>query len=142
MESKVDGMSDAYDNFVAAATRVLQANEAAGGRRTVATEVALENFKNRWEVFKATCDRVEEIVEEARRRIAPEYVVDVAGGMAPAAAVGAARVPPFSVPQLEQALHVVHSMAADLRQASGGSAAPSAAVPPSDAVPPSEEKDE
>ncbi|KAG1361169.1 Mediator of RNA polymerase II transcription subunit 32 [Cocos nucifera] len=142
MESTVDAMSNAYDDFVAAAAGFIEAKEAAGGRRTAATEVALENFKNRWEVFKVTCDRAEEIVEEARRRIAPEYVVDVAGGMAPTAAVEAARVPPFSVPQLEQALHVVHSMAADLRQGSGGGAAPTAAVPPSDAAPPSEGKDQ
>ncbi|XP_073102603.1 mediator of RNA polymerase II transcription subunit 32-like [Elaeis guineensis] len=142
MESTVDAMSDAYDDLVAAAAGLLEVKEATCGRRTAAMEVALENFKNRWEVFKVTCDRAEEILEEARRRIAPEYVVDVAGGMAPAAAVEAASVPPFSVPQLEQAIHAVHSMTADLRQLSGGGAAPSAAVPPSDAALPSEEKDQ
>lgn len=136
-------MSDAYDDFVAAATGFIEAHEATGGRRTESTEVALKNFKHRWEVFKVTCDRAEEIVEEARRRIAPEYVVEVAGGMAPAAAVEAARrVPPFSVPQLEHALDVAHLMVADLLQGSGGGASPSAAVLPSDSASPSEEKDQ
>ncbi|URE44610.1 hypothetical protein MUK42_14187 [Musa troglodytarum] len=144
MESTIKTMSSAYEDFAAAAASVVREREASGGRRTAATDVALENFRQRWELFRASCDRAEEVMDMARRRITTEYVVDAAASAAerPAEARPAeAGLPPVSVPQLEQALHAVNSLAADLRRGSGGGALSSPPTSPSGVTPQGDKAD-
>ncbi|KAK8963157.1 Mediator of RNA polymerase II transcription subunit 32 [Platanthera guangdongensis] len=51
MDATVDALSSAYLDFVAAAAAVVEAKEQSGGQKTALTEAALENFKQRWELF-------------------------------------------------------------------------------------------
>ncbi|XP_064986819.1 mediator of RNA polymerase II transcription subunit 32-like [Musa acuminata AAA Group] len=129
MESTIKAMSSAYEDFAAAAASVVREREASGGRRTAATDVALENFRQRWELFRASCDRAEEVMDMARRRITTESVVDAAASAAERPAE--AGLTPVSVPRLEQALHAVNSLAADLRRGPGGAAVSSPPSSPS-----------
>ncbi|XP_009420944.2 mediator of RNA polymerase II transcription subunit 32-like [Musa acuminata AAA Group] len=138
MESTIDEMSNAYEDFVAAAADVAREREASGGRRTAAIDVALENFRHRWELFRASCDQAEEVIDMARRRITTEYVADAASAAARPAEAG---LPPVSVLRLEQALHAVNSLAADLRRGSGGGAVSSPPTSPSGVTPQGDEAD-
>ncbi|GMH23561.1 hypothetical protein Nepgr_025404 [Nepenthes gracilis] len=80
MDNIVDALNNAYQEFLAAAAGVLEAREASGGRKTSATDAALENFKQHWELFRVACDQAEEFVESAKQRIGSECLVDEATG--------------------------------------------------------------
>ncbi|CAA6662999.1 unnamed protein product [Spirodela intermedia] len=113
MESLVDALGNAYDEFVAAAAGVLEAKESSGGRRTVA------------------CDHAEEFVESAKQRIGSECLVDEATGVAAAAAVSGRQVqdagnglPPISAVRLEQMSKAVRWLVIELQHGSGTAGAP------------------
>ncbi|XP_074573454.1 mediator of RNA polymerase II transcription subunit 32-like [Curcuma longa] len=111
MDSAIEAMSSEYEELVAAAVEVVE--KSSGGR----PGRALEELKQRWQLFVAACDEAEEVVELARRRITADHVIDVASGMAPGGSA-APPLPSISVPHLERAVHAVNSLAADLRQGS------------------------
>ncbi|KAI6677771.1 hypothetical protein NL676_038567 [Syzygium grande] len=104
MDNIVDSLSSAYQEFLAAAASVLEAREASGAQKIAATDAALENFKQHWELFRVACDQAEEFVESVKQRIGSECLVDEATGSAvgkpgQAAAPG---LPPISAVRLEQ----------------------------------------
>ncbi|KAG6503508.1 mediator of RNA polymerase II transcription subunit 32-like [Zingiber officinale] len=76
MDSAIEVMSREYEELVAAAVEVVEKSGGQPGR-------ALEELKQRWQLFMAACDEAEEVLELARRRITAEHVMDVASGMAP-----------------------------------------------------------
>ncbi|KAA8545953.1 hypothetical protein F0562_020596 [Nyssa sinensis] len=104
MDNIVDALNNAYREFVAAAASVLEVKESSGGQKTAATDAALENFKQRWELFRVACDQAEEFVESVKQRIGSECLVDeatgsVVGKPGQAASTG---LPPISAVRLEQ----------------------------------------
>ncbi|XP_072978136.1 mediator of RNA polymerase II transcription subunit 32 [Typha angustifolia] len=132
MESTVDALSAAYQDFVAAAAGVLEAKELSGGQNTAATDASLESFKQRWELFRVACDQAEEFVESMKQRIGSECLVDEATGIAPsssssAAAAGASGIPPISAVRLEQMSKAVRWLVIELQHGSGGPGPGSAA---------------
>ncbi|CAL5197553.1 unnamed protein product [Lathyrus oleraceus] len=68
MDSMVDSLSSAYEDFVAAATTFLEAKETSGALKNAATETALQNFKQKWELFKVACDQAEEYVFSVKKK--------------------------------------------------------------------------
>ncbi|CAA7399425.1 unnamed protein product [Spirodela intermedia] len=131
MESLVDALGNAYDEFVAAAAGVLEAKESSGGQKNAATDAALENFKQKWELFRVACDHAEEFVESAKQRIGSECLVDEATGVAAAAAVSGRQVqdagnglPPISAVRLEQMSKAVRWLVIELQHGSGTAGAP------------------
>ena len=62
MDKVVDCLDNAYQEFVAAATNVLETKASANGERTAATDAALEIFSKKWEAFKVACDQADELV--------------------------------------------------------------------------------
>ncbi|CAK9142590.1 unnamed protein product [Ilex paraguariensis] len=121
MDNMVDDLNSAYLEFVAAAAGVLEAKETSGGQQTAATDAALENFKQRWELFRVACDQAEEFVESVKQRIGSECLVDeatgsVAGKPGQAAATG---LPPISAVRLEQMSKAVRFLVIELQHGSG-----------------------
>ncbi|XP_068657635.1 mediator of RNA polymerase II transcription subunit 32-like [Aristolochia californica] len=122
MDSTVDALSNAYQEFVKAATGVLEAKEQSGGQKTAATDAALENFKQRWELFRVACDQAEELLESAKQRIGSECLVDEATGTATAKPGQSNSVlPPISAVRLEQMSKAVRWLVIELQQGSGTS---------------------
>ncbi|KAG6506893.1 mediator of RNA polymerase II transcription subunit 32-like [Zingiber officinale] len=107
MDGAIEAMSSEYQAFVAAAVEVVESSGGPPGR-------ALEELKQRWQLFMAACDEAEEVVELARRRITAEHVMDVASGMV-LGGPAAPPLPPISAPCLERAVQAVKSLAVDLR---------------------------
>ncbi|CAJ1930924.1 unnamed protein product [Sphenostylis stenocarpa] len=133
MDSVVDSLNNAYQDFVAAAANVLEAKENAGSIKTTATDTALENFKQKWELFRVACDQAEEFVESVKQRIGSECLVDeatrpVAGKPGQATMTG---LPPISAVRLEQMSKAVRWLVIELQHGSGTSSASSALSPPS-----------
>ncbi|XP_044968708.1 mediator of RNA polymerase II transcription subunit 32 isoform X2 [Hordeum vulgare subsp. vulgare] len=132
MDATVDELSAAYKEFVAAAVAVMEAREQSGGQKTAATDTALEAFKQRWELFRVSCDHAEELVESIRQRIGSECLVDEATGSsssssAPASvALAAPGIKPISAVRLEQMSKAVRWLVIELQHGAGG---PSAAGP-------------
>lgn len=62
MDTTIEAMSSEYEELVAAAMEVIEQSGSRPG-------AALERFKQRWQLFMASCDEAEEVVELARRRI-------------------------------------------------------------------------
>ncbi|EEE51355.1 hypothetical protein OsJ_32364 [Oryza sativa Japonica Group] len=91
MEATVDELSEAYQEFVAAAAAVVEARGQSGGEKNAATDAALEAFKQRWELFRVACDHAEELVESIRQRIGSECLVDEATGASSSSSGGAGR---------------------------------------------------
>ncbi|KAJ4850409.1 Mediator of RNA polymerase II transcription subunit 32 [Turnera subulata] len=121
MDSIVDSLNNAYQEFVAAAANVLEAKELSGGQKTSATDVALENFKQRWELFRVACDQAEEFVESVKQRIGSECLVDEAtGSMTGKSTTG---LPPISAVRLEQMSKAVRWLVIELQNGSGAAAA-------------------
>ncbi|MQM16298.1 hypothetical protein Taro_049254 [Colocasia esculenta] len=142
MEALVDALSSAYEEFVASAAGVLEAKEASGGQKTVATDAALEDFKQRWELFRVACDHAEEFVESAKQRIGSECLVDEATGLTAAAAPGKPGqvvggghgLPPISAVRLEQMSKAVRWLVIELQHGPGAAGASHPhASPPFDA---------
>ncbi|KAJ8767188.1 hypothetical protein K2173_013585 [Erythroxylum novogranatense] len=119
MDNIVDSLNNAYQEFVAAAVSVLEAKELTGGQKTAATDAALENFKQRWELFKVACDQAEEFVESVRQRIGSECLVDEATGSVTTGKSGTG-LPPISAVRLEQMSKAVRWLVIELQQGSGG----------------------
>ncbi|XP_051146400.1 mediator of RNA polymerase II transcription subunit 32 [Andrographis paniculata] len=134
MDSIVDSLNSAYHDFIAAMATVLEAKETSGGQKTPATDAALENFKQRWELFRVACDQAEEFVESVKQRIGSECLVDEATG-AVATKPGQPAptgLPPISAVRLEQMSKAVRWLVIELQQGSGagaGSSHPSSAAP-------------
>lgn len=80
MDNIVDSLENAYQEFVIAATDVLEAKETFGAQNTPVTEAALEAFKHKWELFRVTCDQAEDFVESMKQRIGLELLMDEASG--------------------------------------------------------------
>ncbi|KAK9286515.1 hypothetical protein L1049_014913 [Liquidambar formosana] len=121
MDNIVDTLNNAYQEFIAAAAGVLEAKEISGGQKTASTDAALENFKQRWELFRVACDQAEEFVESVKQRIGSECLVDeatgsVAGKSGQAASTG---LPPISAVRLEQMSKAVRWLVIELQQGSG-----------------------
>ncbi|XP_008790345.1 mediator of RNA polymerase II transcription subunit 32-like [Phoenix dactylifera] len=135
MESTVEALSAAYQEFVAAAAGVLEAKEQSGGQKTAATEAALEVFKQRWELFRVSCDQAEEFVESMKQRIGSECLVDEATGAAPAPAPAPARppaasgIPPISAVRLEQMSKAVRWLVIELQHGAGTAPHPHTSAP-------------
>ncbi|RWR72353.1 mediator of RNA polymerase II transcription subunit 32 [Cinnamomum micranthum f. kanehirae] len=120
MESTVDALNNAYQEFVAAAAGVLEAKELTGGQKTAATDAALEKFKQQWELFRVACDQAEEFVESVKQRIGSECLVDEAtGSVAVKPGQSTASLPPISAVRLEQMSKAVRWLVLELQQGSG-----------------------
>lgn len=121
MDNIVDSLNSAYQEFISAAATALEARENSGGQKTPATDVALENFKQRWELFRVACDQAEEFVESVKQRIGSECLVDEATGSV-AAKPGQptpSGLPPISAVRLEQMSKAVRWLVIELQQESG-----------------------
>ncbi|CAH2038219.1 unnamed protein product, partial [Thlaspi arvense] len=129
MDNIVDSLNKAYEKFVLASANVLEAKESAGGQKASLTDAALENFKEKWELFRVACDQAEEFVESVKQRIGSECLVDEATGLtaatgqATAAAGAATSLPPISAVRLEQMSRAVRWLVLELQRGSGGVAA-------------------
>ncbi|XP_058069062.1 mediator of RNA polymerase II transcription subunit 32 [Magnolia sinica] len=120
MDSIVDALNNAYQEFVAAAGGVLEAKELSGGQKTAATDAALEKFKQQWELFRVACDQAEEFVESVKQRIGSECLVDEAtGSVATRPGPGSAGLPPISAVRLEQMSKAVRWLVIELQHGSG-----------------------
>ncbi|KAF5751119.1 mediator of RNA polymerase II transcription subunit 32-like [Tripterygium wilfordii] len=127
MDNIVDSLTSAYQEFVAAAANVLEIKELSGGQKTVATDMALENFKQKWELFRVACDQAEEFVESLKQRIGSESLIDeatgaLAGGKSGHAAANTG-LAPISALRLEQMSKAVRWLVIELQQGSGAAAA-------------------
>ncbi|EFH68914.1 predicted protein [Arabidopsis lyrata subsp. lyrata] len=129
MDNIVDSLNKAYEKFVLASAGVLESKESAGGQKASLTDAALENFKEKWELFRVACDQAEEFVESVKQRIGSECLVDEAtglttasgnsGGQAPAATGAATSLPPISAVRLEQMSRAVRWLVLELQRGSG-----------------------
>lgn len=120
MDNIVDALNSAYQDFVSAAAGVLESREISGGQVTAATDAALENFKQRWELFRVACDQAEEFVESVKQRIGSECLVDEATGSV-VGKPGTMGLPPISAVRLEQMSKAVRWLVIELQQGSGSS---------------------
>ncbi|KAM7479287.1 hypothetical protein LguiA_027500 [Lonicera macranthoides] len=120
MDNIVDALNSAYQDFVSAAASVLESREISGGQVTAATDAALENFKQRWELFRVACDQAEEFVESVKQRIGSECLVDEATGSV-VGKPGTMGLPPISAVRLEQMSKAVRWLVIELQQGSGSS---------------------
>ncbi|KDP46233.1 hypothetical protein JCGZ_10073 [Jatropha curcas] len=118
MDSIVDSLNNAYQEFIAAAANVLEAKETAGAQKTAATDAALENFKQKWELFRVACDQAEEFVESVKQRIGSECLVDEATGSVTGKS-GTTGLPPISAVRLEQMSKAVRWLVIELQHGSG-----------------------
>ncbi|XP_057788409.1 mediator of RNA polymerase II transcription subunit 32 isoform X1 [Salvia miltiorrhiza] len=134
MDNIVDSLTSAHQEFISAAASTLEAKENSGGQKTPATDAALENFKQRWELFRVACDQAEEFVESVKQRIGSECLVDEAtGSVAPKPGQPApSGLPPISAVRLEQMSKAVRWLVIELQQGSGlggGTSHPNSAAP-------------
>ncbi|KAL2937617.1 Mediator of RNA polymerase II transcription subunit 32 [Bienertia sinuspersici] len=123
MDNIVDALNNAYQDFLGAAAGVLEAKEASGSQKTPATDAALENFKQRWELLRVGCDQAEEFVESVKQRIGSECLVDEATGSLTGkpGQPPIAGLPPISAVRLEQMSKAVRWLVIELQQGSGNS---------------------
>jgi len=75
MDSVVDSLKNAYQDFVDAAAAVLEASDISGAPDTTATDTALKSFKQKLELFKVACDQAEEYVQSVKQRVESESLV-------------------------------------------------------------------
>jgi hypothetical protein len=121
MESTIESLNAAYQDFISAATDVLESRHSSGREDTPATAAALEAFKQKWELFRVTCDQAEELIESVRQRIGSECLVDEAtGGVGSASGPGSLGISPISAVRLEQMSKAVRWLVIELQQGSGG----------------------
>ncbi|XP_061372696.1 mediator of RNA polymerase II transcription subunit 32 [Gastrolobium bilobum] len=133
MDNVVDSLNNAYQDFIAAAANVLECRENTSALKTTATDTALENFKQKWELFRVACDQAEEFVESLKQRIGSECLVDeatgsVAGKPGQATMTG---LPPISAVRLEQMSKAVRWLVIELQHGSGAGTSNSALSHPS-----------
>lgn len=135
MDNMVDSLNIAYQELVSAAANVLEAREGSATQKILVTDDALENFKQKWELFKVACDQAEEFVESIKQRIGSECLVDEATGTT----VGKPRqgpttgLPPISAVRLEQMSKAVRWLVIELQNGAsvpgGGSQSHSSSAP-------------
>uniref|UniRef100_A0A0E0Q5T6 F-box domain-containing protein n=1 Tax=Oryza rufipogon TaxID=4529 RepID=A0A0E0Q5T6_ORYRU len=79
MDAKVDEVSKAYQELVAAAQAILEARRQPGGENTAAMDAAREAFEQRRKLFAVACDDADALVQSARQSIVsdPGRFVDV-----------------------------------------------------------------
>ncbi|CAN1299314.1 Mediator of RNA polymerase II transcription subunit 32 [Linum perenne] len=126
MDDMADSLNNAYQEFVTAAANVIETKELDGAQKTVGTDTLLENFKQKWELFRVACDQAEEIVESARQRIESECLVDEATGTGTATVnpkPGQTSLAPMSAVRLEQMSKAVRKLMIELQHGSGAAAA-------------------
>ncbi|XP_074585014.1 mediator of RNA polymerase II transcription subunit 32-like [Curcuma longa] len=87
MEKAAEEAQRAYDGFVVAMAAVVEANAAACGERTAATEAALEALRDQYRSFLCALDAPEATVDASKQRFTAEI-----GGFVDESAVG--RMPP------------------------------------------------
>ncbi|KAL6546040.1 Mediator of RNA polymerase II transcription subunit 32 [Orobanche gracilis] len=137
MENIVDSLNNAYQEFISAAASALEAKETSGGQKTPTTDGALENFKQRWELFRVACDQAEEFVESMKQRIGSECLVDEATGSVAnkSGQHGPSGIPTISAVRLEQMSKSVRSLVIELQQGlgTGGGGSHSSSNAPFDA---------
>ncbi|KAH0643031.1 hypothetical protein KY289_034005 [Solanum tuberosum] len=135
MDSLVDALSSAYQDFVAASAVVLESKESSNGQKTAATDAALENFKQKWELFRVACDQAEEFVESVKQRIGSECLVDEATGTVSGkpGQPAASGLQPISAVRLEQMSKAVRWLVIELQHGSGANNA--SAVHPNPSAP-------
>ncbi|PON73295.1 RNA polymerase II, Rpb, partial [Trema orientale] len=139
MDKMVDTLNNAYQEFVGAAANVLEAKESSVAQKTLSTDAALENFKQKWELFRVACDQAEEFVESVKQRIGSECLVDEAtgsvagksGGSGNTLAAAATGLPRISAVRLEQMSKAVRWLVIELQHGSGSSAGSAAHSHPS-----------
>ncbi|KAJ7978383.1 mediator of RNA polymerase II transcription subunit 32-like [Quillaja saponaria] len=133
MDSIVDSLESAYQDFIAAAANVLETKESSSGQKTATTDAALENFKQKWELFRVACDQAEEFVESVKQRIGSECLVDEATGSVTGRSGQATTtgLPPISAVRLEQMSKAVRWLVIELQQGSGAASSSSAHSQPS-----------
>ncbi|KAK1384922.1 Mediator of RNA polymerase II transcription subunit 32 [Heracleum sosnowskyi] len=121
MDSIVNALNTAYLEYVIAAVAALEAKELSGGQITAATDAALENFKQRWELFRVACDRDKGFIESFKQRIGSECLVDEATSSATAKPGQSAvpGLPPISAVRLEQMSKAIRWLVIELQQGSG-----------------------
>ncbi|XVF67370.1 hypothetical protein PTKIN_Ptkin10aG0115500 [Pterospermum kingtungense] len=115
----IDSLNNAYQEFVATAANVLEANESLGAQKTVATDAALENFKQKGELFRVGCDQAEEFVESVKQRIGLECLVDEATGSIAEKLGQSTSLPPISAVHLEQMSKAIRWLVIELQHSSG-----------------------
>ncbi|WCJ33886.1 hypothetical protein M5689_015220 [Euphorbia peplus] len=126
MDNIVDSLNNAYQDFVASAASVLEAKDAAVAQKTQATDTALENFKQKWELFRVACDQAEEFVESVKQRIGSECLVDEATGSSTGKSTTG--LPPISAVRLEQMSKAVRWLVIELQHGSGAAGGAAAAA--------------
>lgn len=121
MDAIVDSLNSAYQDFVTAAANVFDSRESSGVPKTASTDAALENFKQKWELFRVACDQAEEFVESVKQRIGSECLVDEATGsvVGKSGQSGSTGLPPISAVRLEQMSKAVRWLVLELQQGSG-----------------------
>ncbi|KAJ4825040.1 hypothetical protein Tsubulata_009704 [Turnera subulata] len=83
MDSVVDSLNNAHQEFVAAAANVLEAKELSEGQKLNQCMPQMLHWKilsRGSELFRVACDQVEEFVESVKQRIGSECLVDEATG--------------------------------------------------------------
>ncbi|KAK4477097.1 hypothetical protein RD792_016305 [Penstemon davidsonii] len=78
MDSIVDSIDSAYQEFVNEISNFLETKQNDGGKRSVASDLALQNLTHKWESFKVACDQADEFVNYTKQRIAGKCEVDEA----------------------------------------------------------------
>lgn len=78
MDNIVDSMENAYQEFVNATSSFLEATQTSGGEKSEASDAAIQNFSQRYELFKIACDQAEELVTYMKQSITNKCVVDEA----------------------------------------------------------------
>ncbi|KAM7253192.1 hypothetical protein ACFE04_025810 [Oxalis oulophora] len=123
MDNIVDSLNNAYQEFMVASANLLEVKDQSDGQKSAASDGALENFKQKLELFRVACDQAEEFVESVKQRIGSECLVDEATGLAsgkqPPVTAG---LPPISAVRLEQMSKAVRWLVIELQQGSGNSA--------------------
>ncbi|CAI9769898.1 unnamed protein product [Fraxinus pennsylvanica] len=76
MDKIVDSMENAYEEFVNATSSFLEATQTSGGQKGEVGDVAIQNFNQRYELFKAACDQAEEFVAYMKQSITNKCVVN------------------------------------------------------------------
>ena len=126
----MDALCNAYDEFIAAAASVLEAKESSGVQKNWDSDSALENFKQKLELFRVACDLAEEFVDSAKQRIGSECLVDEATGVAAVASASGTHIQdgfhglqPISAVRLEQMSKAVRWLVIELQHGSGAAGA-------------------
>ncbi|GJY29583.1 mediator of RNA polymerase II transcription subunit 32 [Tanacetum coccineum] len=69
MDNIINVMNNAYQELINAVANTFESKKASNGQVTTATDVALGNLKQRWELFRVTCDQAQEFLESVKLRI-------------------------------------------------------------------------